>query len=219
MYIIGVTGGIGTGKSTATEYMRSKGYGYIDVDQIGRNLTAEGQPLLEIIGKEFGCVQRTGNLGNKLVLDRVALADIVFNDKKAKDRFDSIVHAEIIKIIDAKLEEYKEKYRLGLFDSNVILDAPLLFESGINEKCDVIIVITCDINKRITRVGKRDGLSSDKLQDRIRNQLDDEIKVNLADYVVNNSGTEEELYEQLDHILDTMKKPLKKRVDKHGVYL
>ena len=204
MYIIGLTGGIGSGKSTATEYLRSKGYGYIDADQIGRDLTAEGQPLLEVISREFGCVENTGSKGNGLILDRKALADLVFNNKYEKEKFDSIVHREIIYVIDAEIQKYREQAAEGIFDGHVILDAPLLFESGINEKCDIVILVTCDMDERIRRVSLRDGTTAEKIQDRIKNQYDDELKIKLADYVVDNSGSREELFRQLDNILETL---------------
>lgn len=204
MYIIGITGGIGTGKSTATEYLINKGFGYIDADQIGRDLTSDGQPLLEIISKEFGCVEKTGSVGNGLVLDRKALADLVFNNPDKKDKFDSIVHAEIISEIDASIENYRKLNNDGIFNSHVILDAPLLFEAGINEKCDYVILITCDMDERIRRVSNRDGLTPEEIRDRIRNQFDDEVKIKMSDYVVDNSGSEEELYKHLEDILKTL---------------
>lgn len=204
MYIIGVTGGIGSGKSTATEYLRAKGFGYIDADQIARNLTAEGQPLLEVISREFGCVETTGTAGNGLVLDRKALADLVFNNQGIKEKFDSIVHREIINVIDAEIQKYREQSAEEIFDGHVILDAPLLFESGINEKCDFVILVTCDMDERIRRVSLRDGTTAEKIQDRIRNQLDDQHKIKLSDYVIDNSGNREELFRQLDNILETL---------------
>ena len=204
MYIIGVTGGIGTGKSTATEYLVEKGFGYIDADQIGRDLTADGQPLLEIISREFGCVEKKSTAGNGLVLDRKALAAKIFNDENIKEKFDAIIHSEIIRLIDASIEKYRQDNVEGVFNSHVILDAPLLFESGINEKCDIVILITCDMDKRISRVCDRDGMTPDEIEDRIRNQYDDELKCKLSNFVVDNTGSVEELHQQLDNILETL---------------
>lgn len=204
MYIIGVTGGIGSGKSTATEYLKEKGFGYIDADQIARNLTGEGQPLLEVISREFGCVEKTGTVGNGLVLDRKALADVVFKNKEERIKFDSIIHKEIINVIDAEIQDYRDEAAIGTFEGHVILDAPLLFEAGINGKCDIVILITCNMDERIRRVSERDGMDPEKIQDRIRNQMDDQQKIKLSDYVVDNSGSREDLYRQLDNILEML---------------
>ena len=96
MIVIGITGGIGTGKTTASDYLEDKGFAVIDADQIGRELTADGQPILTEIRDRFGCVTEGGAEGNGLVLDRKAMADLVFNNKEIKEEYDQLIHAEII---------------------------------------------------------------------------------------------------------------------------
>ena len=195
--VIGITGGIGTGKSTAVRYLLEKGFASIDADQIGRDLTADGQPLLEKIGEQFGCVSQDGTVGNGLVLDRRAMADLVFTDSDIKEQYDELIHSEIIAIIDEKIAELSRTDVRG-----ILLDAPLLFEANINDRCDVVILIVADMDERIDRVSIRDDADEEDIRDRISSQMSDEAKAEFSDFVVDNSGEPEDMYRQLDDIID-----------------
>ena len=197
MIVIGITGGIGTGKTTASDYLEEKGFAVIDADQIGRELTADGQPILETIRDQFGCVSEGGTAGNGLVLDRKAMADLVFNNKEIKEEYDQLIHAEIIEEIDRKIEELSKTDAKG-----ILLDAPLLFEANINDRCDVVILITADMDERIGRVSLRDDADEEDIQDRINNQYSDDEKARSSDFIVDNSGEPEDMYCQLDDIVD-----------------
>lgn len=200
MKVLGITGGIGSGKSTAAEYLASLGFACVDADQIGRDLTADGQPVLEIIRDEFGAVSHEDGVpGNGLVLDRKALASIVFSDADRRKRFDSIIHSEIIRIIDERIAELKVCNIRG-----ILLDAPLMFEAGIDNRCDAVILVTADMDVRIGRVVERDGTTAEDVRNRIANQMSDEEKAKLSDYVVDNSGKLAELYSQLDRIINSL---------------
>jgi len=197
MIVIGITGGIGTGKTTASNYLVSQGFARIDADQIGRDLTAEGQPLLEKIRDEFGCVDQDGTAGNRLVLDRRAMAELIFSDREIKERYDRLVHGEIIGVIDRRIAELR-----GTGARGILLDAPLLFEAGINDRCDVVILVTADLDMRIDRVRQRDDADEEDVRDRISSQMTDEEKAAYADFIIDNSGEPEDMYAQLDDILD-----------------
>jgi dephospho-CoA kinase len=197
MMVIGITGGIGTGKTTASEYLEDKGFARIDADQIGRELTANGQPILEAIRDQFGCVSEGGTEGNGLVLDRKAMADLVFNNKGIKEEYDQLIHGEIIEEIDRAIEELSETDAKG-----ILLDAPLLFEANINDRCDVVILITADMDERIGRVSLRDDADEEDIQERINNQMSDDEKARSSDFIVDNSGEPEDMYRQLDDIID-----------------
>lgn len=196
MIVIGITGGIGSGKSTASEYLISEGFACIDADQIGRDLTADGQPLLEKIGEMFGCVSGSGSIGNGLVLDRKAMADQVFGDSIVREQYNRLIHTEIIARIDERIAELRQTDVRG-----ILLDAPLLFEAGINDRCDAVILVTADIDKRIERVCLRDGSDEEKIRGRISSQMSDEEKARRSDNVVDNSGEPEDMYRQLDQII------------------
>ncbi len=135
------------------------------------------------------------------VLDRRALANIVFKDENKRERFDNIVHTEMKKIIDSRIASLQlsgteEGY------SGILLDAPLLFEAEINDRCHVVILITADTDVRIDRVCNRDNTTPDEVEDRIMNQMSDDEKKRYSDFVVENNGEIEELFSALDEIVD-----------------
>ncbi len=209
MKVIGLTGGIGTGKSTASEYLKKKGFACIDADEIGRNITRDGSPFLEIIKRGFGCVNpiQDDNQGsdrplgdkasNGLTLDRKALANLIFNDDKKKQEYDELIHTEIIKEIDRQIDGYHE-------DDYVILDAPLLFEANLENRCNKILLITTDLQKRVERVCNRDHVSPEHVHSRIKSQLDDDVKRDRSDYAIDNSGDIAELHAQIDKFIDEL---------------
>ena len=197
MIVIGITGGIGTGKTTAAKYLIDKGFALIDADQIGRDLTAEGEPILAEIEEKFGCVSHDGQKGNGLVLDRKAMADLIFRDSDVKEEFNQLMHREIIAVIDREIADIKKTDARG-----ILLDAPLLFEANINDRCDVVILITADLDERIDRVSLRDDADEEDIRDRISNQMSDEEKARYADFIIDNSGEPEDMFVQLDDIMD-----------------
>lgn len=199
--IIGLTGGIGTGKSTAAEYLKAHGLRQIDADAISRSLTADGSPMLRILDDVFGPEGEYGLPGHPILrpdgsLDRQATADLVFTDKARKVRFDEIMITEIVRIIDAQIDTYRQDNGMP-----VLLDAPLLFEAGLDTRCDLVLLIVADKEIRIQRVCQRDGLSPKQVQDRIDNQMSDEEKIARSDVIVDNSQDLEHLYQQLDDFL------------------
>ena len=205
MKITGLTGGIGTGKSTAASYLKRNGFGHIDADEIHRELTAEGSPLLPLLDDVFGPGGDMGTPGRKILnddgtLDRKALADAVFTDQSKKERLDRIMFAEIINVIERRIKEFSDAgYRA------VILDAPLLFESVLDSKCDDIILITADMDTRIKRVCARYGVSPSDVRNRINSQMSDDEKARGADMIIDNSGTETELYSKLDEAVGILR--------------
>ena len=210
MIVLGITGGIGSGKTTASEYLEGKGFPRIDVDEIGRELTADGQPVLEIIRDRFGCVNEGGNSGNGLVLDRRALAGVIFNDDDKLAEFNEIIHTRMIRQMDRDIADYREIEAKSLNSCTeefraVLLDAPLLFEANIEDRCDKIILITADMETRIRRVAARDGANEKDIRARIASQMSDEEKAKLSDFVVDNSGKPCEMFRQLDEIAASLK--------------
>lgn len=198
-FVLGLTGGIGTGKSTAAAYLTSRGFTHIDADQIGRDLTRPGSPVLAVLEETFGKSRahpdRTSLLLKDGSLDRAGLAGIVFADPHQKARLDGIMFAEILCII---------RERIGAAEGPVLLDAPLLFESGADTLCDAVLLVTADGEARIRRVMARDGASREDVLARIRSQMSDAEKRQKADLVVDNSGSREELFCRLDEALQTL---------------
>lgn len=211
MIVLGITGGIGSGKTTAAGYLRSLGFACVDADQIGRELTAEGSPLLEILDREFGpdgkygrgiAILRDSSIEGIKILDRKALASVVFSDEKARARFNEIIHSRMLRIIREQIEELRKKENIR----GILLDAPLMYEAGCDTMCDHVILVTAPVELRIERVMKRDGSTREDVVRRINSQMSDEEKARLADFVVDNSGDTDELCRKLDEIVEGLSK-------------
>lgn len=207
-FVLGLTGGIGTGKTTAAEYLVSKGFEHIDADAIGRELTATGSPVLRILEETFA--ERSSKrsfLGKPTVinadgsLDRKALASIVFSDPEEKRKLDGIMFPAIARIISERIEDAGRWIEDGGSGKRLLLDAPLLFEAGLDRLCNKVLLITCDLDTRVDRVTERDDSTREDVHARIRSQMSDEDKMTRADYVVDNSGSIHSLRVQLDDIL------------------
>ena len=204
MKVTGLTGGIGTGKSTAAEYLGKKGFYHIDADDISRGLTALGSPLLPVIDGIFGPKGNMGRPGHKILncdgsLDRKALAELVFTDGKKKECLEGIMFREIFRIINEEITKGFNTESVG-----ILLDVPLLFETGLDKKCDCVILLVADEDERIKRVCVRDGITAEDVRNRINSQMSDDEKKRKAEIIIDNSGREEELYAKLDFIFDDL---------------
>ena len=194
MKIIGLTGGIGTGKSTVSAYLKEKGCVILDADKMSRQLTAPGGAALPEIRKTFG---------NEVffedgTLDRKKLGNIVFNDKEKLKELEKLTTEKVVEqTVDGLVRLRKAGYS-GI----VIIDAPLLFECNMQVLTEESWLVTTDLEVRIERIMKRDGLDRQNILDRINNQMSDEEKRVIADYVIDNSGSLEHLYRQIDRLIE-----------------
>lgn len=202
-FILGLTGGIGTGKSTAAGYLAAKGPVHIDADAISRQLTEKKpgviNPVLDEIGRAFGAGEDISVLREDGSLDRAAMARLVFRDPKKKELLEDILFRHIIAGIHRQIDAAAAE-RAGM----ILLDVPLLFECGLDSLCDKVILLTADHDVRVRRVMERDGCDAASVEARIRNQMPDEEKIPRADFIVDNSGTRRHLQNQLDRILDSL---------------
>jgi dephospho-CoA kinase len=183
---IGLTGGIGSGKSTASALLAERGAVVVDADRIAREVVEPGTPGLAAVADAFG----DGVLRPDGSLDRPALAAIVFTDEDARRRLDGIVHP----LVRARSAEI-----VGALapDAVVVNDVPLLVETGQAGSYDVVLVIEADAETRVARLVQR-GLSEDDARARIAAQATDEQRRAVADVVLDNSGTPGELGAQVD---------------------
>lgn len=193
MKVIGLTGGIGSGKSTVSSYLRDKGFYIIDADEMARNMTAKGSKCLENLEKAFGreVILEDGNLNRK------KLGEIVFSDKEKKAKLEELTTEVVVKNIEDETEHLR---RTGKYDI-IFLDVPLLFETGLNKCCDAVVVVTADDNVRIQRVVARDGISPLQVRARINNQMSTEEKISMATDVIDNSEGKEELHRNIEQLL------------------
>lgn len=193
MKIIGLTGGIGAGKSTVTEILIKEGYPVIDADQISRKITEKGSPVLEKIAGVFG---------NDMILpggelDRKKLASLVFSDSEKRLRLEEITTKEVVRIIAEKLDRMKSRGQTG----PVFIDAPLLFESGADRLTDLVWTVDADIFVRIERVCARDGATPQEVRDRIAAQMSSSRRAEHSAEVIDNSKGKEELCRQVKELL------------------
>lgn len=176
MLKIGITGGIGSGKSTACSVFEHLGVPIYNSDVRAKELMSSSSDLIHALKEAFGASIYTGDR-----LNRPVLASIVFNDEEKLKLLNSIVHPAVGKDYAHWLSQNKEaKYTLK--------EAALLYEAGIYKDLDKIILVTCPVEERIKRVMKRDKVSKEEVERRIANQWTEERKLELADYVLDNSG-------------------------------
>ncbi len=171
--IIGITGNSGAGKSTVVQYFSDK-FLIVDADKIGHNILYDGRCKDEVVSF-FG---ENITEDNKIIRSR--LGEIVFNDKKKLDALTKITHKYIIKHILDIFEENKKNF-------DIIIDAPLLFESGLNEYCDITILIHANYDTKINRIVKRDNITKELAQARLDKQTVNDELVKKCDYVIENS--------------------------------
>jgi dephospho-CoA kinase len=183
---IGLTGGIGSGKSTVSRLLGEHGAVVVDADVIAREVVAPGTPGLAAIVEAFGPTVLAAD-GS---LDRPGLAAVVFADPQARRRLDGIVHP----LVRARAGELEAA---APADAVVVHDVPLLAETGQGSSYDLVVVVEADPAVRVARLVQR-GLTADDARARIAVQATDEQRRAIADTVLDNSGTPEQLAEQVD---------------------
>ncbi|MGY1814138.1 dephospho-CoA kinase [Blastococcus sp. SYSU D00820] len=186
MLRIGLTGGIGSGKSTVSRLLAERGARIVDADLIAREVVAPGTPGLAAVVEAFG----DGILTGDGALDRPALAAVVFADPEARARLDGIVHPLVRERARALVAEAPE-------DAVVVQDVPLLVESGQAGSYDLVLVVEADLETRVARLVQR-GLTAEDARARIAVQATDEQRRAVADVVLDNRGTPEDLAGQVD---------------------
>lgn len=184
---VGLTGGIGCGKSTAGAMFAELGAIVSDADQLAREVVEPGTPGFDRVAVRWPEVVHQGKL------DRAALAKIVFSDAQALSELEAIVHP----LVRAREEEIE---RSAPPKAIVVHDIPLLFESGFWSNCDKTILIYAPVETRIARVESREGWTREQIQNRIDVQIDQDEARELADYVIDNDGDLPHLREQIERV-------------------
>lgn len=185
MKIIGVTGGIGSGKSTVSSTLRDLGAAVVDADVISRNVTVSGgrayEELVEYFGNDIIC--ENGEI------DRPKLASIAFNDKVKLHALNCITHKHVADKIQDTVEFLKSS---GKWDI-IVIDAPIPVERGFLDLADEVWVVVADMKIRINRVVERSGYSAEEVKERIGSQLSEDQYISIADETIFNNGSVEEL--------------------------
>ena len=190
MLLVGLTGGIGTGKSTVARMLEKRGAVVFDADVLARQAVAPGTPGFDQVIERFGPNVLAPGGG----LDREALASIVFSDPAARRDLEGIVHPEVRRMFAEGCEEYRDSDRV------VVLSAPLLVETGMHTAFDLLIVVSAPVATQIERLMRDRGMPERDVQARIDAQLPLEAKEEVADVIVHNEGTLEDLETQVDRV-------------------
>jgi len=203
MIIIGLTGGIGSGKSSVAEMFKDEGAYVIDFDYLARVVVEPDKPAWKDIIDYFG----PEILSPDKTLNRSKLAEIVFSDEKSRKALEGFTHPRIFKERDTLIKAIKKK------DPNavVIIDVPLLFELSLSGKFDKVILVYVSRDVQIKRAIKRGVLTKEEVEERLKAQIPIEEKKLLSDYIINNEGSLKDTRDQVRKVVHELKKLEKRR--------
>ena len=191
MRVIALTGGIGCGKSLAAQFFAELGALVIDADQLARSAIERGTKGFDAVVSIFGDgVLKNGDI------DRRALGELIFNDPSAKDKLESIVHPVVRR-------EFEEAVASLKAEEVLVYEIPLLVETGAQDRFDIVITVESEMENRIERLRQR-GMHFSEIQARIAAQASREERVEVADFLIENDGTEDELLRQVENIWDSL---------------
>ena len=197
MLNIAITGGIGSGKTEVSNYLRSLGYTVIDADAISRAMTAEGGKALPLIRAKFGD-QLFNEDGS---LNRAAVREMIYNDSDKKALYESCTTKLVLEDIAAIRERSEESGEEIIF-----YDIPLLFETGTEGEYDAVWAVITDVEIRKRRIKERSGLDDSTIENIMSKQSSDSEKIEKADYVIYNNGTLDDLHSATEKALKTFLK-------------
>ncbi|AZR73719.1 dephospho-CoA kinase [Anoxybacter fermentans] len=191
MYRIGLTGGIASGKSTVAKFLAEMGLAVINLDLISREILDKGTPGYREVLATFGQTI----LNSEKEIDRKALGEIVFNDPALRKKLESITHPLILEKMEERIQKLKEAGKRV-----VVVEVPLLFEAGLENKFDQIWLVYVDQETQIKRLMARNGLNREEALMRLKAQMPLDIKKTLADHIIYNTGDLEDLKEHLQQL-------------------
>jgi dephospho-CoA kinase len=191
MRVIALTGGIGCGKSLAAQYFAELGALVIDADQLARAAIERGSAGFDEVVTLFGdSILKDGNI------DRRALGEIIFKDPKAKVALENIIHPFVRK-------EFEEAVSSLKGDQVLVYEIPLLYETNAHERFDLVITVESEMENRTARLRGR-GMHISEIEGRIAAQATREQRVEIADFLIENDGSEDELLRQVENIWDSL---------------
>tara|TARA_B100001996_G_scaffold84307_1_gene62194 strand:+ start:3163 stop:3756 length:594 start_codon:yes stop_codon:yes gene_type:complete len=196
MLKMGLTGGLGSGKSTASKFFKSLGAFILDADNSAKNLIETNKEVKEELIKEFG----TDIMNANSSIDKKKLARVAFQDEDHQQRLNYVVHPHIHNAIDKSYKEILDQNNHKLF----IVDAALIYESGYDAHLDYVIVVTAQLKHRMERALNRNTLTREEILKRIDFQWPEEDKISLADFVIHNDGTESDLNNQIIELFEKL---------------
>jgi len=196
MLRVALTGGIGTGKSTASKILNELGALIINADKEAKNILKNNETIQSELIAEFGTDIMSGDEN----IDNNKLARIAFQDQDHQLRLNSIIHPYVFQEIDKNFDDVLEKSAYDIF----VVDAALIYESGADTHMDYVIVITALLKVRMERALQRETLTRDEILKRMYLQWPEEEKIALADFVIHNDSTEEEFRDSITDIYNQL---------------
>jgi dephospho-CoA kinase len=195
MLLVGLTGGIGSGKSTVAHLLERRGAVVFDADALARKAVEPGTRGHDAVVERFGAnVLAPGG-----VLDREALASIVFADPAARRDLEAIVHPEVRRLFAEGCEAYRDTDRV------VVFSAPLLVETGMHTAFEVLVLVSTPVETQIERLLRDRAMSEDQVRARIRAQAPLEEKAAVADVILDNEGDLDDLGAQVDSLWEVLR--------------
>ena len=184
--IVGLTGGIGTGKSTVSRKLRERGYPVIDLDVISREVIEYPEVIDELV-RNFGneILENQNNTSGKKSISRNKLRQTVFKEEKKVSVLNSIMHPPIVEEMRRQIEELRKSYK------TVFIEVQLLFEAKLEKEFDIIVLVYADKKTQLERVLKRDERSEEEVQQIINAQMDMTEKRRRSNYIIENNGNSE----------------------------
>jgi dephospho-CoA kinase len=198
MLMVGLTGGIGSGKSVVARMFKDEGAYVIDLDDLARRVVEPDKPAWRDVLAYFG----TGILNPDRTLNRSALAEIVFSDPKSRKVLEEFTHPRIFEERDALLEAIKEKDPCSV----VVIEFPLLFELSFQKKFDKVILVYVSRDAQIRRARERDGHSQMEVEKKLRAQIPIDEKRSLSDYIIDNEGSLDNTRDQVRGVMRDLRK-------------
>jgi dephospho-CoA kinase len=197
---LGITGGVGSGKSFACNYLKEKGMRVVSADELARNAVLPGTPaylkIVDYFGVDILCPDKT--------LDRSRLRDIITRDPEKKQMLEQFVHPEVFAQMAAEYQKSVDRQ-----DPVIAVEVPLLFETGMEGFFDYVLTISVQPECRIARLMARDGISRDQAAALMKIQMPESEKIEKSDFVIDNNGAAHETKKRIDEFYENFKNRIK----------
>ncbi len=195
MLLVGLTGGIGAGKSTVGRMLADRGAVVFDADQLARAAIEPGTPGYQAIIDRFGAIV----VGPDGSVDREVLADLVFGDEQARRDLEAIIHPEVGRLFAESAARYRSTDRV------VVYDIPLLVERGLQDLVDLVVVVEAPEEVRLARLAADRGMAERSARDRMAAQASDEDRAGVADVILNNASDLDALERAVDRLWEDLR--------------
>lgn len=190
MLLVGLTGGIGSGKSTVARMLAERGAVMFDADAFARRVVEPGTPGFEAVVRRFG----DGVLSPDGSLDRAKLAELVFDDDRVRADLEAIVHPAVAQLLQQELEPHRGT------DAIIVYESPLLVEAGLYRGWDTVVVVSAPVDVQLERAIEGSGFTEEQVRARMSAQATPEQRAAVANVILDNEGTMEELERQVDRL-------------------